>query len=214
MASQDPPRNSKPVRGYPLRELGARLQALRFRTGLTQVAVAERLGLRTAESVSRYERGHREPRYSTLVRLCAVLGVEVEEVLPRGRTFADYGIRVPREAQRRAKASTEGVPPQALAVPATAGAADDATVRPPEEPGAPALPPAPLLMTDLTSRQRARATLEAITRRLGDTGAYRCLKLIEAKLADEEGEAKLPGHLLRRAGRLVRRKGQGGGESP
>jgi transcriptional regulator with XRE-family HTH domain len=51
------------------------------RAGLTQAELAERLGLLSPETISRYERGEREPRVSSLIRIAEVLGVAPEELL-------------------------------------------------------------------------------------------------------------------------------------
>ena len=58
----------------PLAErLGRCIAARRTALGMSQAALAERLGLVSAETVSRYERGEREPRLSTLAKLARVL---------------------------------------------------------------------------------------------------------------------------------------------
>jgi transcriptional regulator with XRE-family HTH domain len=56
-----------------VRALGRRIAARRIALGLSQVDVAERLGMASPESLSRYERGEREPRCSTLARLAEAL---------------------------------------------------------------------------------------------------------------------------------------------
>jgi len=71
----------RPPRRLPV---GPALAALRQRAGLTQADLAERLGLLSPETISRYERGEREPRVSSLRRIAAVLGVAPEELLGPG----------------------------------------------------------------------------------------------------------------------------------
>lgn len=56
-------------------EFGRRLARERRRLGLTQADLAERLGLSSPETVSRYERGEREPRLSTILELAEALGI-------------------------------------------------------------------------------------------------------------------------------------------
>jgi transcriptional regulator with XRE-family HTH domain len=69
---------SPPPRRAPV---GPALAQLRQRAGLTQAELAERLGLLSPETISRYERGEREPRVSSLIRIAEVLGVSPEELL-------------------------------------------------------------------------------------------------------------------------------------
>lgn len=61
---------------------GKRLASERKRRGLTQADLAELLGHSSPETVSRYERGEREPRLSTVVEIATALGV------PHTRLFA------------------------------------------------------------------------------------------------------------------------------
>lgn len=65
----------------PHRTVGARIAARRAALGLTQGELAERLGLASPETISRYERGEREPRISTLGRIAEALGVHVNALL-------------------------------------------------------------------------------------------------------------------------------------
>ena len=53
---------------------------LRKRTGLSQVAFAERAGI-TQPEVSAYERGEYEPRMQRVMLLAEALGCDVEELL-------------------------------------------------------------------------------------------------------------------------------------
>ncbi len=68
---------------------GRRLAACRQRRGISQADLAEKLGLESAETVSRYERGEREPRLSSLRRLAEVLSVDVVALLPRSSPPGD-----------------------------------------------------------------------------------------------------------------------------
>ena len=54
--------------------VGRHLRALRLERGLSQARLAELAGL-TTEAVSRFERGAKEPRLSSLERLAAALQV-------------------------------------------------------------------------------------------------------------------------------------------
>lgn len=64
------------------REFGRRVASRRTHLGLSQQELAERIGVDSAESVSRYERGHREPRISTLLRFADALQVSGSVLLP------------------------------------------------------------------------------------------------------------------------------------
>lgn len=60
----------------------------RKRAGLTQQQLADGLFLGSSESVSRYERGEREPRLSTVVSFAAALGVSPRALVPQARGLA------------------------------------------------------------------------------------------------------------------------------
>ena len=66
------PRQSPPAS---LSALGAALQAMRKRKGLTQAGLAERTG-RMQSHISATEKGTYDPRASTLIALAAALGCE------------------------------------------------------------------------------------------------------------------------------------------
>ncbi len=61
--------------------LGPRIAAARESARLTQAELAEMLGLRSPETISRYERGEREPRFSSLCRLATALGISVDALI-------------------------------------------------------------------------------------------------------------------------------------
>lgn len=56
------------------------LRSYRERKGLTQAALASRLGLSPA-AVSRYEARKREPRSEELRRICDVTGISAGEIM-------------------------------------------------------------------------------------------------------------------------------------
>lgn len=75
------------------RELGMNLRRRRDALGLTQEAVAERAGI-SLYAYQQYERGavtrggaSTNPRLATVLMLCEVLDVPIEELLPRGLRF-------------------------------------------------------------------------------------------------------------------------------
>ena len=57
-----------------------KFRSLRERKRLTQERVGEKTGV-PRSTISKLERGHRQPRFSTLERLAAVVGVEPEELM-------------------------------------------------------------------------------------------------------------------------------------
>ena len=61
------------------RQLGARVKSVRLARGLTQSKLAERAEM-TSDEVSRIERGAREPRFLTIERLAAALGVSPSDL--------------------------------------------------------------------------------------------------------------------------------------
>jgi transcriptional regulator with XRE-family HTH domain len=64
------------------------LRELRAAAGLTQKALAERAGL-TREAVACLETGRNDPRWKTVVALCAALGVTSDEFLkPPGEAIS------------------------------------------------------------------------------------------------------------------------------
>ena len=60
--------------------VGRTLRAKRKRSGLTQEQLAEAADMHPTE-VSRLERGVRDPRLSTLVRLARALGIELADLV-------------------------------------------------------------------------------------------------------------------------------------
>jgi DNA-binding XRE family transcriptional regulator len=63
-----------------LGNVGWRLRVRRKALRRTQREIADRVGI-TQASLSNYERGKREMTISTMVALCAVLGIEVADLL-------------------------------------------------------------------------------------------------------------------------------------
>ena len=61
-------------------KLGERLKELRKQQGLTQVQVAERLGLSKAV-ISSYEVASRHPSYDILIKMAAIYGVTTDYLL-------------------------------------------------------------------------------------------------------------------------------------
>ena len=61
-------------------KLGERLKELRKQQGLTQVQVAERLGLSKAV-ISSYEVASRHPSYDILIKMAALYGVTTDHLL-------------------------------------------------------------------------------------------------------------------------------------
>ena len=64
----------------PKQQFGANLRRLRTAAGLTQMELSNRSGLDMAE-ISRLERGLKDPRLSTVVRLAAGLQTDPSELV-------------------------------------------------------------------------------------------------------------------------------------
>ncbi len=64
----------------PVARFGQNVRAARLARGWTQERLAQESGLATVQ-ISRIERGKREVRITTLVRLVAALGVSANELL-------------------------------------------------------------------------------------------------------------------------------------
>src|SRR5690554_2179372 len=62
-----------------------RLTYFRRRAGVSQGELALRIGLSNAETISRYERGVREPRVSTLIAIANALGISARCLIPEER---------------------------------------------------------------------------------------------------------------------------------
>jgi transcriptional regulator with XRE-family HTH domain len=91
IARIDPPDEDGPMQNDDeIASLGRRLMERRQRLGLSQADVAQRLGIGSNESLSRYERGEREPRYSTLLKLADALECEPAALLPGGKPDVDF----------------------------------------------------------------------------------------------------------------------------
>ena len=61
--------------------LGKRLALARLRAGMTQFQLAEAAGVKSSTMISRYERGVRSPRITTLDALSDALDVPINRLL-------------------------------------------------------------------------------------------------------------------------------------
>lgn len=75
---------------------GPRLKELRVKAGLTQGHLAERSGL-TQGGIANLEQGHREPAWSTILALCAALGVSCDAFLQQPADATPSGPGRPRK---------------------------------------------------------------------------------------------------------------------
>lgn len=69
----------------PREQFGVKLRQLRDAAGLTQMELANRCDMDMAE-ISRHERGLRDPRLSTIVRLADGLGLDPADLVRGIRT--------------------------------------------------------------------------------------------------------------------------------
>lgn len=75
--------------------LGMMITALRKQMGMTQLELAEKMGV-TDKAVSKWERDLSCPDVSSLPRLAEILGVSVDELMQaKTRTAADRGASAP-----------------------------------------------------------------------------------------------------------------------
>ena len=63
-----------------IESFGKQLARLRKQRNISQQKLAELMGLDNSESISRYERGEREPRVSTVIRIAEALRLHPEEL--------------------------------------------------------------------------------------------------------------------------------------
>ena len=61
-------------------DIGKNIKELRRRKQMTQLQLAERLGI-TAQAVSKWENGHSAPDISLLPKLSEMFGVTIEELI-------------------------------------------------------------------------------------------------------------------------------------
>lgn len=74
--------------------LGERIARLRHKVGLSQAALADRLGL-SASAVGMYEQGRREPPLDTIVLMSMVFGVTTDYLLTGHiRTDQDFAMAI------------------------------------------------------------------------------------------------------------------------
>ena len=62
------------------KQVGERISRLRQKKGMTQIALADKLGV-TSQAISKWERGHSFPDVSRLDELAELLGVAVAYLL-------------------------------------------------------------------------------------------------------------------------------------
>jgi transcriptional regulator with XRE-family HTH domain len=90
---QDPPRD---VRKRLLDAFAEDLREYRIVAGLTQVQLAKRTNIHRTE-ISLLERGKREPRMATLIKLASALNVPLERLYERAVSIYEW---VPRQGWR------------------------------------------------------------------------------------------------------------------
>ena len=81
-------------------KLPEKLLTLRKRSGLSQEALAEKLGV-SRQTVSRWELGTAQPEIGSLLPLCRLFGVSAEELLDDGRELPEASPSVPAKTPRR-----------------------------------------------------------------------------------------------------------------
>ena len=61
-------------------ELAEKLKLMRKKAGLTQKEVADKLGI-TYQSYGQYERGLRNPKYTSIEKIASALNCDISEIL-------------------------------------------------------------------------------------------------------------------------------------
>ncbi len=85
-----------------MKNVGAVLKGARQRAGLSQHAVARRLGIATSQ-VSQVESGRRaDPQFSTVARMAAIVNISLDEIA------AQYGLAEYVERPRKSTAKASG----------------------------------------------------------------------------------------------------------
>lgn len=87
---KNPKKRAKPEVAPPSQDFPNRIATKREEAGLSQEAVAERLGVRQP-TISRWEKGQRPPRVEDLVKIAAIIGCNWVEfylptIIPRDRS--------------------------------------------------------------------------------------------------------------------------------
>lgn len=75
-----------------MNNVGAKLQEIRVKAGVSQQAMAEYLGI-TRQAYSHYEVGRRKPDYETLLKLAEYFGISVLDILGNEKAPAASGER-------------------------------------------------------------------------------------------------------------------------
>lgn len=68
--------------------IGKRIKAARQKAGMSQEELAQSIGV-TKSTISKYEKGAREPRYDQLQRIAAALGTSISNLLPPDNYWED-----------------------------------------------------------------------------------------------------------------------------
>lgn len=91
-----------------IREIGARLLELRKKLGLSQKELAEKLGMKSYQSLQTYEKGNIEPPLAVITGTASLSGVSTDWILmgdaPRGKQCA------PGSLEYEILAELEGMP--------------------------------------------------------------------------------------------------------
>ena len=79
----------KPGKGWcGMSDIGENIKKMRKKSGITQTELANRVGT-TFQSISQWECGKRNPKYSTVVKIAKAIGCKPDEILSPIRTNAD-----------------------------------------------------------------------------------------------------------------------------
>ena len=74
---------------FDINKIGKKISVLRKQSGLTQMELADRLGI-SFQAVSNWERGNTMPDISKLPELAEIFGVSIETILGDGSSFSFF----------------------------------------------------------------------------------------------------------------------------
>lgn len=69
------------------RTLGNKIKSARIESGLTQIQLAQKLGV-SPSAIGMYEQGRREPNYSSIFKICRALNISIYDIAPEDHIFS------------------------------------------------------------------------------------------------------------------------------
>ena len=69
------------------RTLGNKIKSARIKSGLTQIQLAQKLGV-SPSAIGMYEQGRREPDYNMIFKICGALNISIYDIAPENHVFS------------------------------------------------------------------------------------------------------------------------------